>query len=507
MDDRSDDPRTHASRRWRRARAVVIVAAMTVGIFVATLEAFAVDQGLKHGCESPEAYAGGLTSPTFTTGTDPSSVSFQGWFEVESVDPINHDQAKVQWAIPDPEFPEQTVWNDLGSMTPSDAPTGGAQDRGLSNNGPAATPSFQAYQFPPGPDPPPASPPQLPADSTVQVRFLFSTIDQLYQGFRGVGIDDVLIDTGGGDPDVTENFDSGTLGAWTADRAASTGAPFWQPISQPGSIVVKSPQIAPDLVTLPAGDSGALPISGSPYAWFGDQATGTYCGPDYANRVPDVTETGPVTIQQLPKRKTLADLDPPKLGVEANIEPAKGTVLVGIPAGKSSLAGRARASQKGIKFVPLEEARQVPIGSFLDTRKGTVRLQNATGAANKTQQGTFTRGLFQVLQSRKKRAKGLTDLVLKGANFNSCKPKRGKRAQAALSRKALRRLSGNARGRYRTRGRYGAATVRGTKWTVTDRCDGTLTEVTRGKVAVRDFRRKKTILVKAGKSYLAKAPK
>ncbi len=46
--------------------------------------------------------------------------------------------------------------------------------------------------------------------------------------------------------------------------------------------------------------------------------------------------------------------------------------------------------------------------------------------------------------------------------------------------------------------------VRGTKWTTTDRCDGTLTTVTRGKVAVRDFRRKKTIIVKAGKSYLAK---
>ena len=47
--------------------------------------------------------------------------------------------------------------------------------------------------------------------------------------------------------------------------------------------------------------------------------------------------------------------------------------------------------------------------------------------------------------------------------------------------------------------------MRGTKWTVTDRCDGTLTTVQRGTVAVRDFRRKKTIVVKAGKQYLAKA--
>ena len=39
-----------------------------------------------------------------------------------------------------------------------------------------------------------------------------------------------------------------------------------------------------------------------------------------------------------------------------------------------------------------------------------------------------------------------------------------------------------------------------------DRCDGTLTKVRRGRVAVRDFRRKRTVIVRAGKSYLAKAP-
>jgi hypothetical protein len=40
---------------------------------------------------------------------------------------------------------------------------------------------------------------------------------------------------------------------------------------------------------------------------------------------------------------------------------------------------------------------------------------------------------------------------------------------------------------------------------VTDRCDGTLTTVQRGRVAVRDFRRRKTVVVRAGKRYLARA--
>jgi ferric-dicitrate binding protein FerR (iron transport regulator) len=62
-----------------------------------------------------------------------------------------------------------------------------------------------------------------------------------------------------------------------------------------------------------------------------------------------------------------------------------------------------------------------------------------------------------------------------------------------------------SKGKFRTRGRYSAATVRGTRWTVTDRCDGTLTAVARGKVEVRDFLKRKTVFVKTGKTYLARA--
>jgi hypothetical protein len=197
-------------------------------------------------------------------------------------------------------------------------------------------------------------------------------------------------------------------------------------------------------------------------------------------------------------------LPPPVLGKKVNVAAVSGRVLVAVPA-KGAGRGAARVSQKGLKFTPLKNARQIPTGSFLNTRKGTVRLETAANTAGKRQSGDYSKGLFQVLQSRKKKAKGLTDLVLKGGNFTGCG--RAKRAQAALSRRAIRRLRGSAKGRFRTRGRYSAATVRGTKWTVTDRCDGTLTKVTRGKVAVRDFRRKKTIVLNTGKSYLAKAPR
>ena len=39
---------------------------------------------------------------------------------------------------------------------------------------------------------------------------------------------------------------------------------------------------------------------------------------------------------------------------------------------------------------------------------------------------------------------------------------------------------------------------------VEDKCTSTLTRVVRGRVSVRDFVMKKTVIVKAGKKYVAK---
>jgi NHL repeat-containing protein len=210
-----------------------------------------------------------------------------------------------------------------------------------------------------------------------------------------------------------------------------------------------------------------------------------------------------------PPPVTLDDLPVPDVGEEVNVGPVgDGPVLVAIP-GQTARAGRARTSQKGLTFVPLTEAMQIPVGSFLDTKRGSVDLVSATGRGQQTQRGRFRSGIFQVLQSRARRARGLTELRLKGSSFRTCRTgRRGGSARAAqLSRRTIRRLRANARGRFRTRGRRSSATVRGTIWTTADRCDGTLTTVRRGRVAVRDFRRRKTVLVRAGKRYLARAPR
>jgi hypothetical protein len=205
---------------------------------------------------------------------------------------------------------------------------------------------------------------------------------------------------------------------------------------------------------------------------------------------------------------------PPVLGKQFNVEPAAGTITVSLPRG-AKLAAHSAATVpspiKGRVFIPLKDARQIPIGSFVNARSGHVRLTSARDTKGHTIVGNFDGGVFQVLQSRKTSQKGLTELRLKGSSFSACT--KGKARKSALanaarkrSKRKIRKLRGNAKGRFRTRGRYSSATVRGTKWTVTDRCDGTLTSVQRGRVAVTDFHRHKNISVKAGKHYLAKAP-
>ena len=197
----------------------------------------------------------------------------------------------------------------------------------------------------------------------------------------------------------------------------------------------------------------------------------------------------------------------PVVGKTFNVKPVgRGDVFVSLPA-KAARASASVPGLKGRKFIPLRDARQVPVGSLLDTRKGKVRLTSARDSKGRSQSSDFSAGVFQVLQSRKKRARGLTELRLKGASFASCgrRVKRsGEPARAARSR-TIRRLRGRGRGRFRTRGRYASATVRGTDWTVIDRCDGTLTKVGRGRVAVRDLRRKRTVLLRAGRSYLVRS--
>jgi hypothetical protein len=160
-----------------------------------------------------------------------------------------------------------------------------------------------------------------------------------------------------------------------------------------------------------------------------------------------------------------------------------GTVLIQAPPSKA--------------FVPLQRGDVIPIGSIVDTTKGRVTITIAL--PNGTLQSTdFYQGLFKLTQGKT----GLATMVLLGGNFRVC----GRSAAVHSAKvKVIRQLWGAGSGKFRTKGKYASASIRGTTWDTIDRCDGTLIKVTKGRVQVTDFKKHRTVIVKAGHSYLAKA--
>ena len=126
----------------------------------------------------------------------------------------------------------------------------------------------------------------------------------------------------------------------------------------------------------------------------------------------------------------------------------------------------------------------VPMKTIVDTTEGRVRLTVARDRRGRTSKGVFYDGRFRLSQGAGDRP--ITHLRLVGEFETTCETARTSASAAATKRKR-RRLWGDGKGRFRTRGRYSAATVRGTKWLVEDRCDGTLTKVARGEVEVVDY--------------------
>jgi hypothetical protein len=138
----------------------------------------------------------------------------------------------------------------------------------------------------------------------------------------------------------------------------------------------------------------------------------------------------------------------------------------------------------------------------------TASKYGAKGQKTNLQQGRFGAGMFAIRQAARRRgqsgsAKPTTDLVLQT-------PPGLSRACAAGSavrpiKGVVRTLSATAKGAFRTIGGASTVTANSGTWIVSDRCDGTLTEVGRGKVVVRDTRLKQDFTLRSGQGYLARA--
>ena len=165
-----------------------------------------------------------------------------------------------------------------------------------------------------------------------------------------------------------------------------------------------------------------------------------------------------------------------------------------------------RFKTPGGTWQDLPDGAELPVGVALDARRGSVNLQTA-GCRGGVQRGTFGGGVFSVRQPRS--GCGRVDVYLRGGSFKRCArlPRRtsARRASASKTRRVRRLWGRDSGGKFRSHGRHSHATVRGTRWLTEDRCDGTLTRVTNGAVVVRDYKRHRNVVVRAGHSYLAKA--
>ena len=221
-------------------------------------------------------------------------------------------------------------------------------------------------------------------------------------------------------------------------------------------------------------DTHAL-LAGSPAINAGDSSTCPTGSADQRRATSqDACDIG---AYEFGARLPEVQLPPPVAGETVNVSESRGRVRVRLPGSD--------------EFFELEQAQQVPVGSTFDTARGRVNL-----VAAGQQRSWFYQGVFRLGQSKGRRP--LSTLTLTGQL--AC----GRGATIAQGRKK-RRLWGDGKGKFRTKGKHSAATVVGTRWLVEDRCNGTLTRVTKGRVRVRDFRARRTVVVRAGKRYFARA--
>ena len=194
--------------------------------------------------------------------------------------------------------------------------------------------------------------------------------------------------------------------------------------------------------------------------------------------------TGACTVTMSAARSVGADFlpPPPTAGESANLVHARGTVLFRLP--------------RGSEIVELEGAAQVPIGTQVDATGGAVKVTVARSVTLDTSE--FYSGEFTVLQHT---PSSVGELRLDGGTFLDCVPS----IRTLAKKRPARKLWGNGKGRFTTKGRYSSATVRGTKWLTEDLCDATRISVVEGTVLVHDFVRNIDVSVPAGHSYRAEA--
>lgn len=213
----------------------------------------------------------------------------------------------------------------------------------------------------------------------------------------------------------------------------------------------------------------------------------------------DVEITAAPTLPPAPPPTTAAEQ--PTFRIDSNLSKSTGDILIRLPGTNT--------------FVPLEKDAVVPLGTIVDATKGTAVVTWARPDGS-TYSARFWAGVFEIKQTtgsnpigevklrddlvgkaasaRASTAAGISSAAAQFEAWIAKKKKKGKRKN---------KVWGDGKGKFRSSGSNSSASVRGTRWLVENFQNATRTYVRSGIVDVRDFKRRKTIRLRKGKSYIA----
>ena len=194
---------------------------------------------------------------------------------------------------------------------------------------------------------------------------------------------------------------------------------------------------------------------------------------------------GPSRRRRCPRRSRAPRSSPP---------PTEGTVRVRVPGSDA--------------FVALDGTAAVPVGTVVDATRRHDRAQHRAWPAAASRASSGARASRSASPPT---GDGRADLHAEGRQLRRLPPRPPapsppSRRATARKRKVRRLWGKDDGGRFRTHGRDSVATVRGTQWVTTDRCDGTVTKVLEGAVDVRDRHTGRVVRVEAGAAPLREAP-
>ena len=258
-------------------------------------------------------------------------------------------------------------------------------------------------------------------EETPWTRFASNTLgivsSQASDATAGGGFDDLLsTETSDNAAGVQWDDHFATTAALNPNGATATYAVGWKFIDTLGLTPPTDNKLTGDqaVLTASAGDlngnatpgktinytvSGANNLSGTVKTGSDNKATISYVGgPPGDDEVTAFIDTNGNNTRDETEAQAKATIHwdgppPPVIGVSADVRPVKGTVKVKLPPGFS--AGKAKRlglTGAASGFVKLTGATQIPMGSTLDTTKGTVNLLSSASkdpVQTKFQSGDF----------------------------------------------------------------------------------------------------------------------